>query len=289
MAGQRNPVLAAGTGSTGAPSHPVEPDNARDRIARVGQAVASQRLALAPIDLPPELRPRDEAEAYAIQAAGNRLLSAAGLGAPAGHKIGCTTPVMQAYLGIPNPCAGEIFSATMFEPGAVLDRAAYRRLGVECEIAVRFGRAIPQTAQTLTRESVASYVDSLHAGIELVDERYRDFREFGAQSLITDNFFGAGCVLGPPVRDWWKLDLSGLAGRMAINGEEAGRGHSGMILGHPFEALAWLANSRTSRGLGIAEDAIVFLGSIVETRWLNAGDTVAIEVDSLGAFGLTVS
>ena len=262
---------------------------ARVRLETVAQLLVPQRLSLAPIDLEPAMRPRNEAEAYAIQAVSNRVLADSGSGTPIGHKIGCTTPVMQAFLGIPSPCAGEIFGATAFEPGAVLKRSRYRRLGVECEIAVRLLRAIAPEEAPFTRESVAPYVGSVHAGIEIVDDRYRDYREFGALALITDNFFGAGCVLGPPVRDWHDLDLSRLSGRMLINGEEAGSGNSGMILGHPFEALAWLSNSRAARGLGIADGAIVFLGSVVETRWLNAGDTVAIEVESLGAFGITVS
>ena len=62
-----------------------------------------------------------------------------------------------------------------------------------------------------------------------------------------------------------------------------------MILGHPFEALAWLANSRAARGLSLRRGAFVFLGSLVETKWLNPGDSVRIEIESLGAIDLEVS
>ena len=32
-----------------------------------------------------------------------------------GWKIGCTTPVMQKYLGIPNPCLGKVMAKNLFE------------------------------------------------------------------------------------------------------------------------------------------------------------------------------
>ena len=60
--------------------------------------------------LPAECRPPDEASAYAVQDALHRHLVAAGRGPLAGHKIGCTTAVMQQFLGIANPCAGGVFA-----------------------------------------------------------------------------------------------------------------------------------------------------------------------------------
>ena len=136
---------------------------------------------------------------------------------------------------------------------------------------------------------MASRVDAVMAGIEIVDDRYRDYRSLGAPTLIADNFFNAGCVLGEPIRDWRRLDLEALGGRMLINGQEVGRGAGGMILGHPFEALAWLANSRASRGLGLQKGAFVFLGSLVETKYPNPGDSVQVEIEGLGALVLEVT
>ena len=43
-------------------------------------------------------------------------------------------------------------------------------------------------------------------------------------------------------------------------------------MGHPFEALAWLANSLARRGRSLRAGEFVFTGSVVETKWLNQGD-----------------
>ncbi|GIT59083.1 MAG: hypothetical protein Ct9H300mP19_10310 [Dehalococcoidia bacterium] len=64
---------------------------------------------------------------------------------------------------------------------------------------------------------------------------------------------------------------------MTINGKEVGKGSTGDILGHPFEALAWLANSLATRGKNLKTGEIVMLGSVVETQWVLPGDEVSIE------------
>ena len=71
-----------------------------------------------------------------------------------------------------------------------------------------------------------------------------------------------------------------------VNGAEAGQGQGRDILGHPLEALAWLANLKApgdaSRGTGLAAGEIVMLGSVVETKWLARGAVVEVEIESLG-------
>ena len=259
-----------------------------DQYENAARLLARQRLSLSPIHPAEHLRPADESKAYALQAEVNRQLSAAGLGLPVGHKIGCTTPVMQAFLDIGSPSAGDIFAATVVRNNGRLRRADYRRLGVECEIVVALSHDIAPDDAPFTREKVASAVGAVIAGIEIVDDRYQDYRSLGAPTLIADNFFNAGCVLGDPVTEWRGLDLAALEGRMLVNGREVGRGNGATVLGHPLEALVWLANSRAARGLGLQGGKFVFLGSLVETKWLDAGDSVRIEIEALGALDIAV-
>ena len=120
------------------------------------------------------------------------------------------------------------------------------------------------------------------AAIEVVDDRYRDYRSLDTPTLIADDFFNAGCVLGDPVESWRELDLARVGGRMTVNGDEVGTGRGGDILGHPLAALAWLANARAARGQGLAAGDFVLLGSVVQTRWVDAGDRVEVEVEGLG-------
>ena len=251
-------------------------------IEQAAAILSRCRLEREPLDqLPEACRPADAGEAYAIQRALHGRL-AAGLGARAGHKIGCTTAVMQRFLGIDQPAAGGVFAATVHHGEGRFAGAAHRRLGVECEIAVRLDQDLPAAGGAYDRQTVGQAVGACMAAIELVDDRYRDYRRLAAPTLIADDFFNAGAVLGPPCTDWRGLDLAALAGRMTINGAEVGHGVGADVMGHPFEALAWLANLRAGTDEALAAGEFVLLGSVVETHWVGPGDVIESTIDGLG-------
>jgi len=155
-------------------------------------------------------------------------------------------------------------------------------VGVECEIVVRLDRDLLPAQAPFDRDSVAGAVAACMAGMEIVDDRYVDYKSLDTPTLIADDFFDAGCVLGEPVTEWRRLDLAVLTGVTRINGVEVGRGRGADVMGHPFEALAWLANNLAQRGHGIKAGEFVFTGSVVETKWVNRGDRVEMEIEGLG-------
>ncbi len=193
---------------------------------------------------------------------------------------------MQQYLGIPSPCSAGVFAGGVHRSGVTLRFDDYRRIGVECEIAVRLGRDLPPDRAPFTVESVRDAVAACMAAIEIVDDRYEDWRSTDTPTLIADDFFAAGCVLGEPVAD--ALDPAALVGTTTINGAEVGRGEGRDVMGHPLNALAWIASSLAVRGTHLREGEIVLLGSLVETKWLTRGDRVAIDVSRLGRVELAV-
>lgn len=258
-----------------------------EALDEAARSIAEARLARVPFEgLSEEVRPRDEDEGYAVQDALHERLTRAGLGEVTGYKIGCTTTVMQRYLGIGNPCAGGVLGQTVHHARATVRSGAFLRAGVECEIAVRLAGDLMAAGKRYDQDSVAGAVGACMAAIELVDDRYRDYRALDVPTLIADDFFNAGCVLGPEVTSWRALDLAQLTGRMLINGEEVGRGSGGDILGHPLRALAWLANLCAARGQPLRAGEFVLLGSVVQTVWLKAGDRVEIEIERLGGASL---
>ena len=243
---------------------------------------ARERRRPVPAPLPPDCRLPSLDDAYRVQAALNERLGSS-LGVVCGRKIGCTTPVMQRYLRIEHPCAGALYAGRIHGGPATVPYAAHWRPGVECEIAVRLGRPLPAEAAPFDRADVAAAVGSCTAAIEIVDDRYDDFRALDAASLVADDFFSAGAVLGAtPLSSWADLDLAALRGTMTINGAEVGCGIGADVMGHPFEALAWLANHAVATGRPLGEGDVVLTGSIVETRWVEPGDDVRVEIENLG-------
>jgi 2-keto-4-pentenoate hydratase len=240
--------------------------------------------------LPEDCQPADPDAAYTVQGRANAMLTESGLGDTVGWKIGCTTPVMQEYMNIHEPAYGEVFQPTLFHKHVKIRHADYVEPGVEAEIAVVLAADLPAqgpgNGKRWTRDSVTDAVGGVMASIELVDARYADFRTFDTPTLVADNFFNAAVVLGEPNQDWRGIDLAAVTGRMTINGNTIGEGAGSLIMGHPFEALAWLANRVGDFGRHLKAGEFVTLGSVVATRWIQRCDRVTVDVDGLGSVGI---
>lgn len=251
-----------------------------DRILAAAKAIALARRNHAPLARL-EVPPRDEAEGYKIQRALHDVLLPH-VGSLVGYKIGCTSQVMQDYMQIDHPCAGGVFEKVVHDSGAKLAASDYVRVGVECEIAVRLKRDLAPGEAPFTAEWVGEAVDAYAPAIEIVDDRYVKWETMGAPTLIADDFFAAGCVLGPAVAWSAVPDLKAVAGRAILNGEEVSKGTGADVLGHPHNALAWLANHLAAEGKGLHAGQLVLTGSLVKTLWLKAGDKVRMELDGIG-------
>jgi 2-keto-4-pentenoate hydratase len=246
-------------------------------------AIASARRSRTPLQsLAADAAPQDEAEGYRIQDAVHDLL-AADFGAMVGYKIGCTSVVMQQYLNIPHACGGGVFAKGVHQSGASLRANDFVRVGVECEIAVRLARDLEPSQAPFTADAVGRAVEAYLPAIEIVDDRYADWQSLGAPTLVADDFFAAGCVLGAPVARSAAPDLLDIVGRAVINGVEDGRGTGADVLGHPHHALAWLANHLAASGNALRAGQIVLTGSLVKTVWLKPGDSVTMDLSGLGA------
>ena len=246
------------------------------------ETIASARRSRTPLrKLAGGAVPQTEAEGYQIQDLLHDLL-APDFGARTGYKIGCTSAVMQQYLGIPHPCAGGVFARGVQESGVSLNAADFVRVGVECEIAVRLAHDLVPSNMPFTADTVAPAIEAYLPAIEIVDDRYADWQTMGAPTLVADDFFAAGCVLGKPVARAAAPDLLDVVGRAVINGGEMARGSGADVLGHPHHALAWLANHLAVSGKRLRAGEIVLTGSLVKTLWLKAGDEAAMELSGLG-------
>ena len=250
-----------------------------ERIANYFDGLARTRGNLPP--LPPEVSPADFDEAYAAQEI-VQARWAATRGPIVGYKIAITTKVMQELMGIDQPCAGAVFSRTLHASPATVRMADFVHVAVECEIGMRLGADILDRGHPHDRESVAVAVESCHASMELIEDQNAEYKKVKAPGLVANNAWNGGAVFGPGVTDWRRLDLGALAGIMTIEGVEQGRGKGADVLGHPLNALAWLANNRISRGRPLRKGMSVLTGSVVATKFPKPGQTVHCIIEGLG-------
>jgi 2-keto-4-pentenoate hydratase len=239
--------------------------------------------------LPPGLAPKTGEEAYAIQDA-FVALRAQKLGAIVGYKIALTSPQMRRFVGVDQPQAGAILEATLLRTPARVRAADYCRLLVEFEIAVEMAGDLPAADAPFTRERVASAVGAVMPALELADDRNADYAELRKHpfELIADNAWNEGAVLGAPVKQWQGLDLGAARGAATINGQMAGEGRGADALGHPFHAVAWIADHLAAHSRGLLRGDVVITGSLITTKFAVAGDLIRFAVDGLAEVELRV-
>jgi 2-keto-4-pentenoate hydratase len=236
--------------------------------------------------LPSELMPADLDEAYRVRGEFEAIERRRGRGAVAGYKIGLTTPIMQQFCGVDEPCYGAIFSSEVHHRRAELAAGDYCRLGIETEIAMRLGADLPQGGDV---ERVGNSVESCMAAIELLEDLRHDYKKLTASAMVAGNVWNAGIVLGEPVTDWRSLDLAQATARLTINGHEIGQGRGSDVMGNPLNALCWLANKLAAAGTPMRAGMVVMTGSMVPIQFPAPGDHAVVTVSGLGSAELVAT
>jgi len=99
----------------------------------------------------------------------------------------------------------------------------------------------------------------------------------------------AEVVLGAPVTDSAVLDLAQMTACLSLNVRAIGNGKGGDVMGHPLNALAWLAGKLAAVGTPLRRGMIVMTGSMVPIQYPIAGDRVLVDISELGTGELAVT
>ena len=97
-----------------------------------------------------------------------------------------------------------------------------------------------------------------------------------------DAGWNGGSLLAKPNKDWRDLAIDKLDGSISFDGTVVRTGHSGDVLGHPHNALAWLANKLGEHGKTLKKGMIVSSGSMVACQFVPPGSTATGKIEGLG-------
>lgn len=227
-------------------------------------------------NLPDSGTPLSIEDAYAAQEAYWRLAEPV-YGPVAGVKVATTTKVMQELMGITHPCGGAIFAKTIHASPARIAKGAFVNLRVECEIALKLGTDMPAPRAPWTAESAVDCVAGAMPAFELIEDRNAVYTQTRATSMIVENCWNGGVVLGP-MKKVAPRDIIGVKGRQTLNGQTSAEGNAE----NPYATLAWLANLMAMRKHDLKSGMVVITGSVVPTFSIAAGDRAVFSVDGLG-------
>ena len=227
-------------------------------------------------------RPGSLEEGYLVQRLLNERYAGAGRGAIAGYKVGLTSEAIRALCDIDQPISGAIFASTVRHSPAQVARADFVHLGIEFELAVEIGGAFLPEDAPFSLGTAEARVKACMPAFELIDDRHADYGALDALSVLADNSWCGGVVLGPRCTDWRAFDLARTPVSLRVNDAPPEPAVTGAAMGHPLQSLVWLANGLAGRDTALAPGMIVMTGSTLATRFPDAGDRFAYEIAGLG-------
>jgi 2-keto-4-pentenoate hydratase len=222
-------------------------------------------------------------DAYVIQLRNNESRRASGAKI-VGHKVGLTSLAMQTMLGVDEPDFGAIFDDTVYQSGDVVPVDQWLQPRVEIEIAFRLSAGL--TGGSVTRDDVLAATEAVAPSLEIIDSRIADWKITLADT-VADNASSAAIVVG----DWVPIeragDLAATAAALHLNGKHVASGRGEDVLGHPAEAVAWLANKLYTVGISLEAGHLVMPGACTKAVDVVAGDHVGAVFDGLGTVAVS--
>ena len=243
------------------------------------QQLAALYLALEKLPTPPADLTLDGA------ACGQAKLMAAlapALGKSIGYKAGLTNPAVQKRFGHFSPVRGVLLEKMLLEDGA--------------EVPAKFG-AIPffeadivvvvkdeGINQAKTPAEVMKHVASVRPFIELPDLVTAKEQPLTGAIITSFNVGARLGVLGKPIAA--TPELADALGKMTVvmrdqDGKELGKAPGAAILGHPLNAVVWLAQDVAKSGGRLRAGDILSLGSFTAPNFTKPGTRVTVTYEGL--------
>jgi 2-keto-4-pentenoate hydratase len=197
-------------------------------------------------------------------------------GKVAGRKIALSSKTMQQMVGLDDPIAGGIFSGDVALSPATIKACEFVRLGLEFELAIELNSDVLPQTQVHTRQSACDYVAAVRPAFELIEDRNADYANLDPFTLIADNAWCGGVVLGQTLVNWRDLDLNDITSIVYQTGEPDEKANTGAA--DPLGSLAWVFNHFNERGIGLSKGEHIITGSAVRTRFPVPGDSFTYEV-----------
>jgi 2-keto-4-pentenoate hydratase len=235
--------------------------------AAAARSLRSARRAGRTLDVPLSRSPGlSLADAYRIQDQMTALRLADGERL-AGWKLGYTSAVMRAQMGIEAPNFGPLTDAMLLDSPAVLPAGALQPR-VEPEIGLRLDRRLTGPCSV---SDVLGACDAALACLEIVDSVWSGYR-FTLEDNTADGSSAAWVAVGPVMA---VSDLAALTVTLSVDGSVVERGAGAAASGHPALGVVWLAEQLAGRGQALEPGDLVITGGLTGAHPLEPGHSIS--------------
>lgn len=196
-----------------------------------------------------------------------------------GKKIGLTSLAMQNMLGVKEPDYGHILDGMVVMEAEKIRTTDLIKPRIEGELAFVLKEDLQGPGVTLTE--VIRCSEGVIPSLEIIDSRIVDWK-IKLPDTVADNASSARIVLGGTITPIKKLDLRTVGMVLEKNGEVVATAAGAAVLGHPAQAVAWLANKLAAYDIALRKGEVILSGSLTAAMPVGAGDFVRADFGPLG-------
>ncbi|MBV7503677.1 fumarylacetoacetate hydrolase family protein [Bacillus sp. sid0103] len=201
-----------------------------------------------------------------------------------GKKIGLTSKVMQEMFNVNEPDYGHILNDMVYHDGDTISLDRFIQPKIEFEIAFVLKKELKGPGVTLN--DVIEATDYIVPALEIIDSRIRDW-QINFEDTVVDNGSSAGAIIGKKTAKIDELDLAIIGMNVYKNNEFLDSGVGAAVMGHPAQAVAWLANALGNYGISLNAGEVILSGALSKAIVIEDGDSFTAEFEQLGAVSAT--
>lgn len=203
-----------------------------------------------------------------------------------GKKVGLTSKAMQQMLGVNEPDYGHLLDDMKLESGSTVSIHSFVSPKVEAEIGFVLSEDL--CGPHITYVDVMMATKYVVPTIEIIDSRVADWK-IKLIDTVADNGSSAKVVVGNKLSCISEVDLRTAGMSLCKNNNLVATGAGAAALGHPAQAIAWLANKLSEFHISLKAGELILPGALSGAIAVERGDKIRADFGSLGAVSVNFS
>ena len=195
-----------------------------------------------------------------------------------GLKMGLTSEAKRKQMDLDAPLYGVLTDKMEIQNNGSYTMDGKIHPKAEPEVAFMFSRELDAT---MSYDEVFSAIKWAAPAIEILDSRYKQFKYFSMEDVISDNSSSSYFIVGESFEVKSKEDYFDKKLKFLVNGEIAFEGNSNAISDDPLNSILELARLMEARGKKVPANVVILAGAATAAVALESGMTVSLEVEGM--------